>query len=437
MIRLILEILIMLADNILLVMLLHYFCKPQKNNNIISLLIILILFSENIILYNIIKSNHLANFVPVLTLILYSIYFLNGSISKKIESIILIFVNMIIVNGIFIVVGSLFNPTMASIFTADNNLAYLMSAASKLLIFLEYLYLKNFYRTELELTYNAWRFILTILIVSIFAIDLSLNEYTTRNVSVIYIGITIITFVLLNVFVFSLCLTMSRQSIAKANQDILIESLKYEGKILDVANKMTLELRNANHDFKHHMSVVRQMVEENSPEITDYLNKLSTLENLPRNIIHTNNTVLNYILNDKIEIANKSNIKVNHKLIGADVNLNYINNIDLSIIIGNLFDNAIESCNLVTGEKNINIEITMSKSKTIFIIENSTIIKKIPINDKLTTSKKDKERHGYGLISIKNNINKYNGELIYYAKDYVFTCQCAIPNAQLLSHKKL
>ena len=56
---------------------------------------------------------------------------------------------------------------------------------------------------------------------------------------------------------------------------------------------------------------------------------------------YSTNKVLNIILNDKIEKAEKEDIKV--KSVIGDVSLDFIRDIDLTAIISNIFDNAIES----------------------------------------------------------------------------------------------
>ena len=67
----------------------------------------------------------------------------------------------------------------------------------------------------------------------------------------------------------------------------------------------------------------------------DDLGKLS-------NTIVTGHQLMDVILNEKLSLIKKGNIHFDYKI--ERVNLSFINDKDLTILLTNLLDNAIESC---------------------------------------------------------------------------------------------
>lgn len=423
------DLIIIIVDHLLLVNLLHLICKPKQNPIASSFVITSILIIENLFIANIIRDNVYVNFIPIVTLLIYSIAFLKGSIFKRIISCLLIFVNLIIINSLFIIIGSLFSPSIYDfIYNSNNYIAYFIAVFNKIFIFLEYLYLKKASIKELELSLKTWVFIIIILAISVISISLSLSAYISNSFSILYFVIIISTLFLVNILVFKLCLDITRKNIEKYNHEIYIKSMNYEERILNILQEKELALRNANHDFKYHISIISEMIKNNEQkEVKEYFSNLN-LESSNVDYVHTNNPVLNFILNDKIKLAKELNIEIKKDISGIEYDNSYISNVDINIILGNLLDNAIESCKTVDGDKFIDIKISIHDHKTEFTISNSTIRKYIPINSKLSTTKNDTKLHGHGLNNIANIVKKYGGEIVYSANDYVFTYFCTLLN---------
>ncbi|NLI89994.1 MAG: sensor histidine kinase [Epulopiscium sp.] len=82
---------------------------------------------------------------------------------------------------------------------------------------------------------------------------------------------------------------------------------------------------------------------------------------------------------------------------------------DITVVLGNLLDNAIEAVGKIEEDKYINIKLEYREGKFILEIKNSfngVIIKE---DDTICTSNLDKENHGIGLKSVKSVVEKYNG----------------------------
>lgn len=99
--------------------------------------------------------------------------------------------------------------------------------------------------------------------------------------------------------------------------------------------------------------------------------------------------------------------------------------IDLTGILHNLFDNAIEACERIRdkGEKRI-VFCMYEEEKILHIYIKNTIQKGTKIT--FATSKKDKELHGIGMEIIKSTIEKYKGNMECLNEEEMFSIHIRI-----------
>lgn len=176
-----------------------------------------------------------------------------------------------------------------------------------------------------------------------------------------------------------------------------------------------LELRRLRHDMKNHLIGILGMIENNDFEkASNYINHMldSSVEfNGYNEVSKTGNIVIDSIINYKYSIALKNRIPFDARII-IPSELPYSSE-HLAIILGNLLDNALESC-LTTPSENryIILEITYLKKMLCICIKNSCInhLRK-DINGHYITTKKKSSIHGLGLSSVEQALSMYNGEL--------------------------
>lgn len=93
----------------------------------------------------------------------------------------------------------------------------------------------------------------------------------------------------------------------------------------------------------------------------------------------------------------------------------------------NLIQNAIEGCEKVASDsKNISIKTKNIGEKLGIVIENDTVLETLPADCIIPTTKEDKKNHGYGMKSIKNAVEKYNGIYNNSIKDGKFIVNIVI-----------
>lgn len=423
------EIVIVFIEQLLIIKLLELFCRPKRYNSKRIFIAAIVLTIISLVLNKEFSKHFIINIMPFIFVGSYAFLFLKGSVTRKIGVTLLVVLNVLIINSFFIMVGSLFNASMYHLIYKDEILlGYTLTFANKMCLFLEYGYLKNYLESKYELTINTWRFIIGILVLSLICIGFTLNEFVNYGVHAYYTGIIVITFILVNVLIFRLCIMVSKHANESANQKLLLESIRYETKLLDILQEKTDELSRVNHDFKHHIATVNQLIlDGNQENANQYLSSIEIPENM--DYINTPNRVLNYILNEKISLAKRSEIDVRYSVLCSE-ECDYVDNIDISIILGNLLDNAMEGCQ-GTEDPTVDIVVTMDVYSCVFEIKNTSKEVKIKNNKTIFTTKTDKRNHGFGMINITRTVEKYHGDDFYGYNDGIFTHICILNNPKV------
>lgn len=170
------------------------------------------------------------------------------------------------------------------------------------------------------------------------------------------------------------------------------------------------------HDVNKHIKAIEQLYatgnKENANEYTDRIVK--TLKPLIP-IRYTGNPILDILLTDKKRLATEKNIKFEIKTNNVDIN--FIEAIELTTIFGNLLDNAIEACENIEEEKKIILNMEQYHEMVTIRIENTCGIIKwrngFPISEK-------GENRGIGLNNVRRCIEKYDGNINFKQQDNYF-----------------
>lgn len=169
------------------------------------------------------------------------------------------------------------------------------------------------------------------------------------------------------------------------------------------------------HDMHHHINSIRHFIDTaNIQEAQKYLDSIHGHENTTQTFCQwTDVNIVNNIIATKLTVAQKRAITFN---INADLTRSMnIANADLCIILSNLLDNAIEACKKISNPKDRYIYLGIRNIKHVLIIKIKNGTQDIPhtMNGNFITTKSEKKMHGFGITSVRNSVNKYNGTLLY------------------------
>ena len=189
---------------------------------------------------------------------------------------------------------------------------------------------------------------------------------------------------------------------------------------------MYRQMRGWRHDYRNHIQTLKAYAaSENLAAVRSYLDELDTDLATVVTVIKTGNDMADAILNSKISLAHAKGIPVQ-----ADAHIPLAlttPDIDLCVIIGNLFDNAIEaSLKLPPGERMIRIYMDMKNTQLYISFTNFTAGGKMTRAGRLFRSTKG-EGHGLGLVRIDAVVDRLGGYLSRNSEEGAFTTEILLP----------
>ena len=186
------------------------------------------------------------------------------------------------------------------------------------------------------------------------------------------------------------------------------------------------QIRGWRHDYRNHIQTMKAFAANGDLDaIRSYLDQLDTDLNTVDPSVKTGNAMADAILNSKISLAKSRQISV-HVDAHIPVKLN-MSELDLCVILGNLFDNAIEaSLALPEAQRLIRVYMDMKNTQLYISFTNFTASKKMPkLGNRFQTTKGD--GYGFGLVRIDNIIARLDGYLSRNSEDGAFTTEILIP----------
>ena len=174
------------------------------------------------------------------------------------------------------------------------------------------------------------------------------------------------------------------------------------------------------HDLHNHIEAIYQcLIQGDTKEAVRYCEDLRTPVRQISQTVWTGDKALDYLISSKMALAGQEQIK-------TKVNIEYphntnIRSVDLTTILGNLLDNALEAAKTAPeGLRFLNLTIRRINAMLIIKVENGYGNTPVQENGELLTSKKDKVFHGWGLKSVQTAADRYDGTIRTDYKDHVF-----------------
>jgi len=187
------------------------------------------------------------------------------------------------------------------------------------------------------------------------------------------------------------------------------------------------QMRGWRHDYHNHIQTMKaHLTLGQTNELNEYLNKLDADLSSVDTVLQTGNVLLDAILNSKLSLIATKNIAVNAKATVPDKL--QISEIDLSVIIGNLLDNAMEACLKlpIPSERFIRVYIGIMKEHLYISVSNS-VGGEVIRNGKTFLSTKNIPAHGFGLMRMDRITDKYNGYVNRQHEEGVFATEVMLP----------
>lgn len=288
--------------------------------------------------------------------------------------------------------------------------AYLVLVpTSKLIYFsLMIIILKLFAQKENTESYNKYFWLLFIMpLTSIMVLIcfryIAYQMLLTQNMSILWtiscIGLMFANVLVFIIYEYSLKNTKELYELKKI-QDREEQDKRYF-EIIEQTNK---DMRIFSHDIKNHLTQIRNL--ENIEAVQSYIDSIyPNIEKFSFTGI-SKNKMLDLIISKYVTLCEKKNIKFSVDVKTA--NLAYVSDSDLSTLMNNLLDNAVEAAERA-DERFIQVYIfSKGNMHDGLVIKNSCFVPPETENGELKTTKQNKKTHGVGTKSIRKTLKKYD-----------------------------
>ncbi len=186
------------------------------------------------------------------------------------------------------------------------------------------------------------------------------------------------------------------------------------------------QTRGWRHDFKNHLQTMQAYLELGRLEpLERYIRELTEDYSQVDMTLKTGNSMVDAILNSKLSILRERDIRVDASAVVPEEL--HVSDVDLSVMIGNLLDNAMEACLKLPAEKRF-VRFYMAKAKEnlyIYVMNSADGSFRRGLGGYLSTKAED--GHGYGLMRIDKVVKKYGGYRNRQDEGDVFATEILIP----------
>lgn len=219
---------------------------------------------------------------------------------------------------------------------------------------------------------------------------------------------------------------MCRQAVTenldlKAKLEHITNAYEEQKRIYDEMLEVYQGTRRLKHDMRNHLMMIAACLQEGKTEYAlQYTSEILDKMNLEYSYIVSGNELLNYILNDKLSVAQSKGIYVKAEI--ENLKFKRLTGVDFSALVGNMLDNALNGAEN-SHEKQMYITVKKKRGYETVKVSNSIDGSVLQDNPKLETTKENREVHGFGIAQIRSIVEKYNGILDIWEEYEMFHIQ--------------
>lgn len=203
----------------------------------------------------------------------------------------------------------------------------------------------------------------------------------------------------------------------------LEQKLHLQGESFSELSKLYAENRKTTHDFRAHLDMLSSLLESGeTTEASQYLKTIRAKQTTRIFLVNCHHPVLDALLNQKANLAQEKRISIRFKV--NDLSALTIDPTDITVILSNLLDNAIEACEKCPN-KQIVVMVLLENS-FFFSIRNTSVPVRI-VNNHIASTKANPSLHGFGLENVKTLLKKHNGEYVMLYENGWFQFSAEIP----------
>lgn len=250
-------------------------------------------------------------------------------------------------------------------------------------------------------------------------------DLMTMQIAVIFSWLFVLCLIAV---VFSLFSVMTKAEKDKQMQEILQSENALMARNYQLIHADKVESAKRQHDFNHHLKVMRELVQEQKiEEVSKYLQSLLDVPVRESAACHSGNDIIDAIINCKAAEAERDHIEFEFN---ADFHLRTsLSSIDICGVLSNQIDNALEACRVISEGRlrKVIVEIRQKECFAFFTVKNTVAENPLLKNPELVSTKMDSDHlHGWGIKNIRDTVERNNGFLLHEFENGYFVSSASL-----------
>ncbi len=349
-----------------------------------------------------------------------------GKIIHNLSFMVLLIIGMSACESVgYILLHSFYHWAKISVSSDKLRSFYDMTISQVFVILVSHLFIIRFARKKDISHLNLQQYLFTFVysafsIMNIYCLSVGLKNITNK-VAFICVLATCVGIVIINIYFLNILEYESENNRLIYENRLFEQQSKMQYQYYDALELQYRESLSIIHDVKRHIRSIEELYRHQDNDVAkEYAITINNKLDSFRLNEYTSNRMLNVILNDKIKLAESHKIDFQCKV--DDIDLSFIDNMDLTTIFANLLDNAIEACANAPGSKNIDLKVGSFNNLIAVTIKNTmgkTAQPHVGVNG-IEHSIRSKHE-GIGIPNVVAVIEKYNGDLNMEKDEGVFT----------------
>ena len=394
---------------------LRYFGLKNKNNKILKFIIMTIIYASVVTVCN--MYTHFSvheEYIIDITIFVFAIVLLKG---RVLEKILLIFINSILLSTIGVLLMGAFGnfilydangyPEFGVLRVALVVLAKVIYIICTELIIRNKIEDSQYVSNTVYLKLNAAMIITAV--AELFLMDIV--YMSAKSSSIVSVYFVIVALVAVDAILYTLFVNLTNTSINLIKEEVKNAAYESEKKIIENMHEINKQTMIVRHDMKSKLTYIMFKLDEGDIKGAEkFLSEELDVELSDVNIISTGNRIADAILNMHAETARKQGIPFRMNITG---NLGMVNEVDITIILSNLLDYALE----LAGTSDVPYAGVDVKDT-----DNGIMIRAYSSYGELKLNN--------GMLNVRNIADRYNGTYEFEHRDGRCTAVVCLKNGE-------